>query len=255
MSAVNMPHFGQSAIPPVRVSASPSAPINDNVERFVKSTKKIANNILLSESKDTSSAGTKRCPVRGRVHQHHYHDSGYNSFWNRPTIIVAPSGYSRIDREGSNEALRFAVGILSTFVGAAAFYAIGNYIKCFKKVEKNIDKNTIFKQEIEILKKTSTNAELVGQLSKIATLRDNILDRSRKNNIFNLVAVITVAAACTIAVVGAVLGAPALMATGTLLGLGVGAVVLVKLGMDTSESKQKRDANAILEAVSGLPKY
>jgi hypothetical protein len=235
--------------------------LQESAKTFVVSAKKVADKILqpLSSFSQTSSVNSSG-NVKIHHHHHHCHDYygwGYVPFWSRPTYVITPYDSYRNQREDNNGALRFFVGLVSTAVGAAAFYAIGSFAKSFGKVERKLVENRTFTAELKNFKEVNTetaeSADLVNKLERIANLREKILQRMRKNNIFNLAATVTTAAACVIAVVGAVLGSPAAMAAGTLIGLGVGAVVMVKWGMDTTESKQNRDARALLQAVNELP--
>lgn len=247
MSSINMPSYGQEAIPPVQLSS-----FRETAQKFVASAKKVANVILHPAASNTTADAHVKS--KRHIHHHHHHGYGYSSFWHRPTYIIAPYSSYRGERDGNEQALRWAVGTIGAVVGAVAFYAIGSFIKNYKKVEKRLADNQTFKNEL-VNRLSSEPAELVEKLGQIATLRERILNRTRGNNAFNLAAVVTLATSCTIATVGAVLGAPAAMAGGTLLGLGCGAVTMVRWGMDNTESKQKRDANALLNAVNQLPAY
>lgn len=256
MSSVNMSNSSQSAFPPISLQA-----LQNTAKNFVFSAKKIADKILhptQAPSNISSCSHSSSCHKR-KVHVHHHYDNygwGFSPFWSRPTYVIAPYGSNRNEKDDSNSALRAIVGLISVAVGGAAFYALGNTIKGFQKIERKLEENHSFTAELRNYKQINESAEgsceYINQLEQIASLRENILQRKKRNNLFNLAAIITGATACTIAAVGAIINAPALMGGGLLLGLGVGAVALVKWGMD-SDSKQKRDAKALLRAVNELP--
>lgn len=253
-SSINMPTHGQAITPLTEWDV-----FHATSQKFVNSAKKIANNILqlMSASKDCEPSN-----IRHKHVYHHHHDYGYNhchrSFWSSPTYIVGPSyGHCRSDRDDNNSGVRTAVGLISVGVGAAAFYAIGNFIKSFKKVERKLEDNKAFTTELKDFKRiharTGANADLVDKLEQIATLREKILVRMKHNNLFKLAASVAAAAACTMAAVGAIIGSSPLMAVGTLTGLATGAVIMVNWGMSTTDSKQKRDAREIIKIANEIP--
>lgn len=247
MSSVNMSDYSYS-----QTSSATQPNFQPVVDKFVKTTKKVAEAIL-----EPAAAATAKASVKSKkVHHHHYHGGwGYSPFFwpQHTTYIVAPNGYVS-ERDSGEKAVRWLVGFVGAAVAGVAFYAIGSFVKTYQKVEKRLRENVEFKNDL-VGRLSTQPQELVNKLEGIATLRDKILHRMREDNIFKLAAVVTAAAASTIAVVGAVIGAPALMTAGTLLGLGLGAVVLVRAGMDNTERKQKRDAEALLKAINGLPAF
>lgn len=244
-SSVNMPTHSQNATPFTEWDV-----FRVTSQKFVASAKKIANSILQSVSANKEPS---------KKHVYHHYDCGYNhchsSFWGSPTYIIGPYGHCRSDRD-DNRGLRAAVGVISVAVGSAAFYAIGNFIKSFKKVQRKLEENNAFSTELKDFKeinfRSGVDVNVVDRLGQIATLREKILVRMKQNYMYKLAASVSSAAACSIATVGAIMGSSAFMAVGTMIGLGTGAVIMVKWGMST-DSKQKRDAREILKIASELP--
>lgn len=250
-SSVNMTTHNQSFIP-----LNGGDVFRETSQKFVKSAKKIANNILQSVS---ANKGNEPSKTRQK-HVYHHYDYGYNhcqsSFWGSPTYIIGPYAHCRSNRD-DNHGVRAVVGLVSVAVGAAAFYAIGNFIKSFRKVERKLEENHAFTTELKDFKRinfrSDVDVDLVNKLEQIATLREKILVRMKHNNLFKLAASVSAAAACTIATVGAIMGSSALMAVGALIGLSTGAAAMVNWGMSTTDSKQKRDAREIMKVVNELP--
>jgi hypothetical protein len=244
-SSVNMPSYNQGTVPSVESSNFP-----ETVKKFTASTQKLANNILQPELTTAPKSSSKE----RTVHYHNHYHGGYSSwFWPRPIYVITPYD-SQYTKDSNERALRWVVGTLATVVGAVAFFAIGSFVKSYRKVEKRLAESHSFRTELA-KQLSSDSSDLVYKLDKVATLREKILNRKRVNNIVNLTATVSLAAAGTFSFIGALYAAPALMAGGTLLGLGTGAVMLVRWGMDNTESKQRRDARALLNAVDALPQF
>lgn len=238
MTSVNMPNAWTHL---------PTAlqPLQDTINHFLTSAKKVADKALQPASVSNHTTQSK---VR-HYHHHHYHGC-YSPWWfARPTYVIHTD---RRRRDEDDQGARVAVGLISVIVGAVAFYTVGRSLKSLDKTQRKLQENTKFAVKLKQVDCTdSQTVSVTNKLERIAALQEKILKQKRSKAFFNLAATITLAAACVFATIGAIYAVPALMCTGAVLGLGVGAIALVKWGM-SSDSKQKSDAKDLLANINAL---
>lgn len=236
---------------------------NNEIESYIKSSARIATEILHPEKYDY----TEKSRRIGRVERRSY-PFMMPIFMPSPTPVCIthgayPSGRRPADDGKPGDALRWIAGIASAVIGGYAIYKVGQTINHLRDTGDEIKDNYVVKEKISAMKHEwrTGNARMPGHgnenkylqsLERIAEKRESIFRRIRGNAQTNLLIMICLVATAVFGVLGAVFASYPLMGGALLFGLATGAAFLFKLGYASSDKSDEKDATVIKQEIDTL---
>lgn len=228
---------------------------NDELETFLEDSYKIAQQVLRPEEQENYH---RHCRYVGRVR--------CKSYVFAPIIVSAPTydggvvyGRRRYEEKPSN-GLRFFAGVLGAICGGYAIFKIGQAVSTNREAGKELDEIHDFRGRIEgwktnwrmLTQDREPDNQILSKVEKIADCRRNIFSRIKRKSQVDIVLLTGFIAAAILAIAGAIIGSYVMLAVSLALGLGTGAAMLLKWGLDSTTKGHTRDAKEIERYVREL---
>lgn len=180
-------------------------------------------------------------------HYHHYNTPfwWYTPYYN-PTYIVVPNdrGHRSHYKDDGSAIL---VGIVAAVVGGIALYGAGSAITRVEDSSNELNDTRDFKNDLQ-----KRDLQEQQGINKAVSLKERICRRIQNSAIWDLTLRITMVAACATALAGAITSTPVFITAGVIAGLAIGAGMLIKWGVESSDARNYRDAQALRAVIHDL---
>ena len=224
--------------------------IEHDVRVFLSSAKQIADDIL-GPMGFAERGHIHACECVGRVKTRHFW-----MWWPMTPIYVDPYPYSYRGRggysqQGSEQTLRFVIGIAAAVLGGYAIFKMGEGINRRREASEELRDNWEFKSKFRVISHLFPTFPHLDDIKQIAEIKQRIFSRIKADASCHMALMVSLAVASTLALIGAVAASGGLMLAGTSIGVAAGVVLLCK-SFDGSARRQIQDARLIRRHLTAL---
>lgn len=250
---MTMPFTGATGAKPCQQCQGAPISYRQELKSFLNRSTQLANEIIAKHT---------RTACEGPVVIRHYHY--YNSPWwlFRPVSFYQPSVvYVRDDRNhgrrGNDSRDRGAaalVGITAAIVGGISLYATGTSISRLQDASKELATTREFKREVAYQARVASPNQRahISLVRKIVQVNERICSRIQNSAAWDLALRISLVVGCGVAIAGAIVASPYIMMSGATGGLIAGGAMLLKWGIEASDSHNFREAQALKMMIRNL---
>lgn len=168
-------------------------------------------------------------------------------------VFVDNSTTYSSNRGQNDQGIRIVVGIIATIITGASMYVIGRTWKAIQDSQDRIQETESFgKRFRKDIKNSNPQNKHVKLIRKVMKARSEILHEKKTRSMQDLTLTIGLVVSSVIALIGAFAGSAGLMLTGVAGGIVVGALFMLKWGLNSSDSRLTQWAQKINQKVEVL---